>query len=135
MRTPTTVDLERNILIFFFSLKPILQLPDVDRYTLSSQQAGNDAKTEAVAHVGEDHHGHWDEVEVLDEIEREKIGVAEFCKEAHGEEGEEYYHRCGEEDPLPEDFLLSHRYITGRQSLTGCICEESRRSIWHRRFW
>ena len=134
MRTPTTVDLEQNILIFF-SLNTILQLPDADRDTLSSQQAGNDAKTKAVAHVGEDHHGHWDEVEVFDDIEREKIGVAEFCKEAHGEEGEKYYHRCGEEDPLPEDFLLSHRYITRSQNVTGCICEESRRSIWHRRFW
>ena len=92
-------------------MKTILQLPDVDRYTLSSQQAGNDAKTEAVAHVGEDDHGHWGEVEMFDEIEREKIGVAEFCKEAHREEGEEYYHRCGEEDPLPEDFLLSHRLL------------------------
>ena len=92
-------------------MRTILRLPDVDRDTLSCQQAGNDAKTEAVAHVGEDDHGHWDEVEVFDEIERQKIGVAEFCKEAHGEEGEEYYHRCGEEDPLPEDFLSSHRLL------------------------
>ena len=92
-------------------MRTILQLPDVDRYTLSCQQAGNDAKTEAVAHVGEDHHGHWDEVEMFDEIEREKIGVAEFCKQAHREEGEEYYHRCGEEDALPEDFFVISQAI------------------------
>jgi len=42
---------------------------------------------------------------MFDEIEREKIGVAEFCKEAHSEEGEKYYHRCGEEDPLPAVFV------------------------------
>ena len=90
-------------------MRTILRLPDVDRYALSCQQAGNDAKTEAVAHVGEDDHGHRDEVEVLDEIERQKIGVAEFGKQAHGEEGEEYYHRCGEEDPLPEEFFC---YLT-----------------------
>ena len=92
-------------------MKTILQQPDVDRDTLSSQQAGNDAKTKAVAHVGEDDHGHWDEVEVFNDIERKKIGAAEFCKEAHHEEGEKYYHRCGEEDPLPEDLLLSHRLL------------------------
>ena len=81
----------------------ILEQPDVDRYAdaFCGQQAGDDAETKAVADVGEDDHGHGDEVEVGDQIEGKETGVAESRKHSNREEGEANYDRCGEEDALP----------------------------------
>ena len=84
----------------------ILQLPDVDRYALCGQQAGDDAESKAVANVGEDDHGHGDEVEVGDQLEREETGMAESRKDSNREEGEADYDRCGEEDSLPRKIVI-----------------------------
>ena len=85
----------------------ILEQPDVDRYAdaFCGQQAGDDAETKAVADVGEDDHGHGDEVEVGDQVEGEEIGVAESRKHSNREEGEADYDCCREEDPLPEKYF------------------------------
>ena len=79
----------------------ILQPPDVDGYALCGHQGGDDTKTKAVANVGEDDHGHGDEVEVGDQVEREETGVAESRKHPNREEGETNYDCCAEEDALP----------------------------------
>ena len=79
----------------------ILQLPDVDRYALCGHQAGDDAEPKAVANVGEDDHGHGDEVELVDQVDGEEPSVAESRKHSNREEGEANYDRCGEEDALP----------------------------------
>ena len=83
----------------------ILEQPDVDRYAdaFCGQQAGDDAETKAVADVGEDDHGHGDEVEVGDQVEGEDIGMAELRKYSNREEGEANYDCCREEDPFPEN--------------------------------
>ena len=64
IRIPTAVDLET----FFFSSGTFLQLPDIHRYALSGDQAGNDTKSKAIANVSKDDHGHRDEVEVAIQV-------------------------------------------------------------------
>ena len=90
---------------FLFDYEMILEQPDVDRYAdaFCGQQAGDDAETKAVADVGEDDHGHGDEVEVGDQVEGEDIGMAELRKYSNREEGEANYDCCREEDPFPEN--------------------------------
>jgi len=73
----------------------------MDRYALCGQQAGDDAETKAVADVGEDDHGHGDEVEVGGQVEGEEASVAQSRKHSNREEGEADYDCCGEEDSLP----------------------------------
>ena len=72
MRIPTTVDLQQKNGVCF---QKDFGLPDVDRYALCSQQARDDAESETIANVGEDDHGHWDEVEVFDERSDVKLTV------------------------------------------------------------
>ena len=101
MRIPTTVDLEDKIAGCLL-LRKFPSLPDVDRYALCGQQAGDDAETKAVANVGEDDHGHGDEVEVGGQVDGEEAGVAESRKHSNREEGEADYDCCCEEDALPK---------------------------------
>ena len=93
---------------FLFDYEMILEQPDDDRYAdaFCGQQAGDDAETKTVADVGEDDHGHGDEVEVGDQVEGEDIGMAELRKYSNREEGEANYDCCREEDPLPEHTLV-----------------------------
>ena len=133
MSIPTTVDLEHKITRCLLNSNAILQVPDVDRYAFCGQQAGDDAESKAVANVGEDDHGHGDEVEVGDQLEREETGMAESRKDSNREEGEADYDRCGEEDSLPGKNCHSKDFHS-ENFLTGCTCEGSRRSRWHRRF-
>ena len=72
IRIPTTVDLAHKIA----SCLIVFQPPDVDGYALCGHQGGDDAETKAVANVGEDDHGHGDEVEVGDQVKGEEAGVA-----------------------------------------------------------
>ena len=76
MRIPTTVDLEHKIASLLLLTRFFNYVPDVDRYALSGQQTGDDAESKAVANVGEDDHGHGDEVEVGGQVEGEEAGVA-----------------------------------------------------------
>ena len=64
IRIPTAVDLETIL----FSSGTFLQLPDIHRYALSGDQAGNDTKSKAIANVSKDDHGHRDEVEVAIQV-------------------------------------------------------------------
>ena len=63
IKIPTAVDLET-----IFPSETFLQLPDIHRYALSGDQAGNDTKSKAIANVSKDNHGHRDEVEVAIQI-------------------------------------------------------------------
>ena len=82
------------------------KIPDVDGYAFCSQQAGDDAEPKTVANVGEDDHGHGDEVEMGDQVHREETGVAESGKHSNREEREADYNCCGEEDALPKKIVI-----------------------------
>ena len=105
MRIPTTVDLQQKNGVCF---QKDFGLPDVDRYALCSQQARDDAESKTIANVGEDDHGHGDEVEVCDQVERKETRVTESCKDSNCEEGEEDYDCCGEENTFPEEEKTSN---------------------------
>ena len=60
--------------------------PDGHWHALSSKKAGNHPKTEPVADVGQDHHGHGDEAEAGIETVWDETGVAEMHEESKGEE-------------------------------------------------
>ena len=86
------------------------KIPDVDGYAFCGQQAGDDAEPKTVANVGEDDHGHGDEVEMGDQVHREETGVAESGKHSNREEREADYNCCGEEDALPKSKLSFQRF-------------------------